>query len=280
MSIAPPEPTPTRAAPRWVPWLIAGCLLPIFLLPIIYALIQSAANTDRLRLEFARLEVDAGAQPLPAEFLEEVRRLGGLPQVLELREAGLPGRLTQAFGRHPWVESVERVAILPRGRVAVRLTPRRPVAVVQVGTKGSTVLVDRHGIALARGDAPSELPRIITADEPLGQPGHRYGVAEVELAAQTAAVLHADRDQLGITTLVISRDQLAPELRLRTHGGTTIIWQSLKASGREAEPSPEEKLRRLHAYVANYGSLDKPSGPYLLDVRSPAGLLREPLPAE
>src|SRR5205085_1645284 len=66
----------------------------------------------------------------PGAFLGEVQYLGGLPERLALLDDDLPGRLAEAFARHPWVEKVERVEVVPPGRVRARLTYRTPVLAV------------------------------------------------------------------------------------------------------------------------------------------------------
>ena len=87
-----------------------------------------------------------------------------------------------------------------------------------------------------------------------------------------------DRIGLGIVALEVDENGIQPELRLRTKGGTRVLWQRWPEVGAEQSVSAEEKLRRMHIYAEREGSLDKPAGPYVIDVRPAEGYLRKELP--
>jgi hypothetical protein len=98
----------------------------------------------------------------------------------------------------------------------------------------------------------------------------------VEAAARLAGLLAPERQRFGLVAIEIDEAALEPELRLRTTGGSRVIWQTLPHD-RGANPvSVEEKLARLAAYCEQHGSLEKPAGPYVLDVRPPGGITRQP----
>src|SRR5207244_9502424 len=73
-------------------------------------------------------------------FLLEVQSLSELPDRVSLLDDSLATTLARAFGRHPWVEKVKRVAVLPSREVQVHLLYRTPVLAVE--TTGSMRVVD------------------------------------------------------------------------------------------------------------------------------------------
>ena len=66
----------------------------------------------------------------------------------------LVGKLSPAFARHPWVESIEGVDVSPERTVRVRLTFRKPMLRVRVSGEPSERLVDARGIVLPVAPAP------------------------------------------------------------------------------------------------------------------------------
>jgi hypothetical protein len=82
---------------------------------------DTVRDWDRYRIAFA----DIACTPPPGQergdFLAEVQYLAGMPDRLSLLEENLAGRLADAFARHPRVEEVEQVTLLPPRRVNVRL---------------------------------------------------------------------------------------------------------------------------------------------------------------
>src|SRR6266700_1185084 len=98
--------------------LIAGLGLLLGGLVLIRNLTQEDVGTqERYNLPFTDIECEPPPGSTEASaFLTEVQYLSDLPSHLPLLEEGLAGRLATALARHPWVEKVEHVAILPDRR--------------------------------------------------------------------------------------------------------------------------------------------------------------------
>ncbi len=255
-------------------WTLFGLIVAALLAGVGYALWLYAPDPARHQVDFGRIEHTPLPDHVPASFLEEVRALGGFPAMLDTRDADLPARLGEAFGRHPWVDKVERVRRGSPGEIEVELTFRTPVA---NGTfQGRRFLLDRQGVILppVRGLAAQLLEIRGATNAPAGLPGQRWGDPAVETAAAVAAEIGSQRDRLRLVAILIGGDRLRPDLRLETGKGTQVIWRTL--NGRP-DSSVDAKLKMLHDYCREHGSLDQPAGPYLLDVRSTTGLLRQPL---
>jgi hypothetical protein len=169
--------------------LAAPLVAAIFLVALL-ALGQAARDELRQddRYVFALADVDCVPPPGQdrSAFLGEVQYLGSLPDRLRLLDDGLAGRLAEAFAKHPWVESVERVELAAPRQVRVRLVFRRPVLAVPVG--GRPRAVDGHGVLLPPAAATDGLPVYRgKAAPPHGPAGTPWGDAAVEEAARAAA---------------------------------------------------------------------------------------------
>jgi hypothetical protein len=226
------------------------------------------------------------------DFLAEVQFLAGQPDRLPLLDAGLPGRLAEAFARHPWVEEVRRVEVLPGRRLHVDLAWRRPVLAVRLMTgdqpaDGSVLLptwagtmrtgqvpcraVDRRGVLLPVQATRAGLPILNTAvGLPAGPAGTPWGDARVVAAARAAAFLEAERESLGLAdadwevegdSLVLAR----PQLR--------ILWGRAPGQDNRDEASAAVKLQRLRDYAVGHQGLRGCAH----DVRPPPRAVHTPL---
>jgi hypothetical protein len=142
----------------------------------------------RTQVAFESLDCPAPPGQSREDFLGEVQYLGGLPSQLSLRDESLPARLSEAFARHPWVEAVDGVSIVPPGRVEVRLRFRTPVLAVRY--RGQTRAVDAGAVLLppsARCDGLPHLNLPDTAAMP-GVSGTIWEDAKVQAAARAAAL--------------------------------------------------------------------------------------------
>jgi hypothetical protein len=143
-------------------------------------------GSDRYTVAFADMDCQPPAGMRREDFLAEVQYLAEVPEPMRLLDDGLPPRLAAAFARHPWVERVERVEIVPPRQVRVRLVYRRPVLAVTVA--GRTRAVDAHGILLPATTVTQGLTVFSgQAPPPAGPAGTRWGDAAVEAAARAAA---------------------------------------------------------------------------------------------
>jgi hypothetical protein len=111
------------------------------------------AEQPAYQLAFTEIELDppppAWYRGGAARFLEEVRRLSGMPEripVLNVRQA----ELAHAFEQSPWTEDVLKVAYRPFG-VTIHLAYRRPVALVVVSPI-EQYLVDESAVVLPNED--------------------------------------------------------------------------------------------------------------------------------
>jgi hypothetical protein len=145
---------------------------------------QDLRDRDRFVVVFLDIDCPAPADMARSDFLSEVQYLTGMTSRLRLLDDDLPSRLREAFTRHPWVETVERVAILP-GRVSIDLVFRTPV--LRIAQGGQVRVVDRHGILLPSTVTADGLPLLHTvAKVPGGPAGTPWGDPAVEEAARAA----------------------------------------------------------------------------------------------
>src|SRR5262245_7788908 len=117
------------------------------------------AGQDRFTFALANADCPAPPNQSTADFVNEVQYLAGLPERVNLLDEQLPERLHEAFGRHPWVEKVERVEVTGQG-VRVRLVYRVPVlAVVLSGAasdgKPAMIPVRSNNLGQKNGTAPA-----------------------------------------------------------------------------------------------------------------------------
>lgn len=91
---------------------------------------EAVRNWDRYTVSFAELECTTPPGLVRHDFLAEVQYLAGMPDRLSVLEEGLTSRIADAFARHPCVEEVEKVSLLPDRPISVRLrfrvSPREP----------------------------------------------------------------------------------------------------------------------------------------------------------
>ena len=86
---------------------------------------DSLGPQDRYSLPFSAIECPTPPGMEKSLFLGEVQYIGKLPDVLNVLDPSLPERLREAFARHPRVERVVRVQVLPPKRIVVELGFRR-----------------------------------------------------------------------------------------------------------------------------------------------------------
>lgn len=279
-------------------WLLTGGLTAAILGASLWTIWRYQPGGERFQLAFQQLEHSSLPSYVAGNFLTEVQGLSQLPELLDTREAGLGGELAAAFAKHPWVEEVRQVALRPAGRIHVDLAFRVPVALVALHSRsgvaghdsprskaneGQLFLVDRFGIHLLRGPETALLEKdlllVLGIDQPpSGPPGTPWGLALVQAAAQAAAAVASDKGNLALVSVEAAVDPLQPDVRLRTNGGTEIIWASFPEGHGPGAVSVEEKLRRLRAYRASHGDWDRAGTRYELDLRPAGGIIRKQLP--
>lgn len=114
---------------------------------------------ERYRVPFADIRCDPPPGLDRTAFLNEVRYLSNHPDSVFALEGDERARLERAFAQHPWVESVESVAVDPGPAVTVRVKFRIPVLAVRV-LSGETRLVDANGVLLPNSPTPANVAEL------------------------------------------------------------------------------------------------------------------------
>ena len=142
---------------------------------------------QRERYTITVTEIDCESPPgmTRAAFLDEVQYIAGLPAKLNLLDEDVGRRLAIAFSRHPWVQKVEEVELLPTRQVKIQLIMRRPVLAVKQGQKLRAV--DGLGVLLPANAATAGLPIYQGKPRPPGPEGTRWGDAALEAQAKALA---------------------------------------------------------------------------------------------
>ena len=139
-------------------------------------------DQERYAVPFADIDCPAPPGLSRREFLDEVQYLARLPERLGILDDVLSKRLEAGFGKHPWVEKVEKINLQPPRQIQVQLRFRRPVLAVR--TKDGLLAVDGQGVRLPKNAATDGLPVLESAAAPQGPAGTRWGDARVEERAR------------------------------------------------------------------------------------------------
>lgn len=224
---------------------------------------EQLRGQERYAIAFADLDCEPPPGLTREAFFGEVQYLGNQPARLHLLDDGLPKRLAEAFGRHPWVERVRQVEITPERRIRVQLLYRMPVLAVLVEQQtrvldGSAVLLPPHtpgnGLPAFRGKVAP----------PAGLAGTVWGDASIRAAAATAAYLRDRQEKMLFTTVEITEGS---GIVLTTAGGSRVTWGQPPGAETAGEARALLKRERLSDYCGKHGGLDLPGGPYEYDLR-------------
>jgi hypothetical protein len=123
------EGTTVRA---WVVTLVAGLSLLAVLLAGTFTR-DAVRNWDRYTVAFSDIDCEAPPGQERLGFLAEVQYLAAMPNRLSVLDDDLGGHIAAAFARHPRVEKVEEVVVLPKPELRVRLRFRSPAGVLAPG---------------------------------------------------------------------------------------------------------------------------------------------------
>jgi hypothetical protein len=239
---------------------------------------EHVAARDDYRLTARDISITQPPAWIRADVKTEVLRNSGLAaEPLSILDDNLVERVQRAFSLHPWVAKVERVSKSHPAHVEVELTYRRPVAMIEV--PGGLLPVDMEGVLLPSDDfsplAARSYPRISGIESsPLGPTGTKWGDPVVAGGARIADVVKPVWEDLGVRAIrwvkpPASSESAGPaSYELVTAAGNAVAWGAAPDSGATEEPTPQEKLLRLKAYIAAHGSLDQTQGgPVDLDLR-------------
>ena len=214
-------------------------------------------------------------------FFREALEASGLGTTLSVADPTLVPRLAATLGESPWVESVDHVSATLREGVRVVLTYRR--AAVMVRTASGVFPVDGRGVVLpGRGfdrDAAAELPTMPLFDGRPAAAGQRWRDERVLGAAAVAARLQEGEQSVWRRAdLREVRPDDEGGFELWTAAGTRVVWGRAEGDG-VVEPTAEQKAGKLAHLLDRRGSLDKPAGPYRIDLRRWDQIVLEPIAA-
>ena len=237
----------------------------------------SAAGPDYV-VTPEKIELTRQPEWIHADVKAEVVRASSLSR-LNLGDRRLVAQVAQAFALHPWIAKVTRVEKRFPAKVIVVVEYRRPVAAVELAREGNRELlfVDAEGVLLPSldfaGNQAADYLRIAgIASTPASVYGSPWGDEAVAGAARIAAAWGGRFKQAGLYRILPSESASGEiTFELRTLGDTRVVWGT--APGREstAEPTAEQKIAALLAYITDKGPLDRPGGEHLLDLRKLAG---------
>ena len=121
--------TPQKSPKGLLRLLIALLGIAILLLAVLWVgqwTRERISNLDRYTIALADIDCPPPPEQSLPDFLAEVQYLGSLPDHLHLLDENLPARLADAFARHPAVEKVQEVKVVPPRQIRVRLIYRTP----------------------------------------------------------------------------------------------------------------------------------------------------------
>ncbi|HEY2909766.1 MAG TPA: hypothetical protein VGI99_05945 [Gemmataceae bacterium] len=143
---------------------------------------------ERYRVAFADIHCAAPPGLDRSAFLAEVRYQSGFPDSFNSLADADREHLARAFAAHPWVESVEGVAVAPGNAVTVEMRFRVPVLAVRV--KEGMRLVDAHGVLLPESaPTPAGVVELrSTVPAPTTPPGTVWGDETLKRALELVSV--------------------------------------------------------------------------------------------
>jgi hypothetical protein len=181
----------------WIPKLVVLIMIVALVLGGVILVHNLALDDLRSQQRYTMRFSDIDCTPLYGQnrvaFLDEVRYYASAPNDLSILDKDLAECLARYFGRHPWVEKVEAVEIIPPRTVRVKLIYRTPVLIVPWKDRRTKLpagerVVDGHGILLPTNAPTDNLQRYPGyAPQSAGPEGTPWGDAAVLEAAAKAA---------------------------------------------------------------------------------------------
>ncbi len=214
--------------------------------------------------------------PLPVwirtDLVAEVQRIGDLPHTLNTLNPNLTETIRDAFALHPWVRNVIEVRVIHPSTIRVKLAYREPVAVVR--SARSLEAVDRDGVLLAAAELSApQLYLAVTGvrSTATGPVGTQWSDPALLAAVATADAISPHHRTLGLSTIDVSGYRGGSganqgSVYLLTEQGTRVKWGRPPKVDYPGEIPVKDKIDRLLKYVTDNDSLDKPSGPYDIDI--------------
>lgn len=226
---------------------------------------------DRFQMAFRDVQVPVPPDWVRGDLVGEVQKIAGLPDTLNTLDETLSRQLHDAFAMHPWVAEVTEVRVTRPSTIRISLKYREPVAAVH--TTRSLESVDRDGVLLPAARLPdSESLLTITGirSTPTGPAGTRWDDPTLAAGISVATALTPAFRTLGITTVDVGSYRPTASnpgsIFLLTEQGTRIKWGKPPTANYPGEVPTQDKIDRLTKYASENGSLDKPTGPYEIDI--------------
>jgi hypothetical protein len=232
------------------------------------------------RLTWAGIHLPPQPSWIAVDVKERALQRAGFPPEFSLLAPQLAERVARALVLEPWVRELSGVSCSRSKGVEVLLSYREPVALVQ--RESDLVAIDQDGVVLPLGElqSSSSYLRVLVGNLPSpGPPGARWEHPVVETAARLADFLKEYASQLNVAVIDLTlcgRDPTKSKgpIFLLTRAGSRVIWGAPGGDSSPGELSAEQKLKMLLDYARRFGDLDRPEGPYEIDVTQWTGLVR------
>lgn len=245
--------------------------------PLVGRFLPDLSDQPEFLVSGSEIEVNALPHWVPADLVAQVLEVAKLPPQLSLLSPELTEQLAHAFAQHPWVARVVEVRKQSSPpRLQVTLEFREPVCMVEMRDglyplSADGTLLPSRDFSLAETAHYIKIQNVRST--PSGPEGTPWGDPTVAGACRLAESLRdhwADLQLKAIrapkrTTAEVDLDEL--EYSLVTDGGSSILWGRAPGVDRPGELTVTQKIGRLEKYLADFGSFDRPAGPYEIDIR-------------
>jgi hypothetical protein len=260
-------------------WLLATALLISFpwTIPWMDRHLPDLSPWGEYRCETREITINKPPHWVPHNLVEQVVVRAKLPPTVSVLEEDLTERVARAFAAHPWVEQVIQVrkTSFP-ARIEARLRYREPVALVEKRTgfypvSGEGILLPPEDFSLA--ETAGYLKILGVRSSPFQQVGEQWNDPLVLAASRLATILKHDWKPLNLKAVQVpvrASDDIELDsvvLTLVSRGGSRIVWGAAPGVSVPDELDSERKLEQLRQYFTDFGSFERPSGPYEIDIR-------------
>lgn len=245
-------------------------VVPLVLLGYFGWYYYGAKQLDQALYSLKRENLTTTKQPkwIKSDVADQVFEKQNLKQI-SLLDPSASAVIAQAFETHSWVKSASRVVKSQKGKVAVDLIYRKPIAMVyyhpadERPVEGSTdrpgfYPVDDESVVLSTDEfTPEEVFNFFIIDARDARPaglGLPFGDPRISEALSLCQFLSGDRLELGLRTMHVNQDtrSVAPSpwvITLYTSDNHVLLWGHAPTLEGNGEPAAEEKLRRMKAWL-------------------------------
>jgi len=233
-----------------------------------------------------RLEVTPQPEWIPGNVKEEVLSSGALADV-SLLDRQATSSIARAFDSHPWVQETVLVEKSAGGHVRVRLTYRKPLALVfcqpttetdpnePLKSKAGFYAVDENGMVLPSDGfmVQSEKDYFLVFTEGAKPPsiaGAAFGDPKITQALTLCKLLEPFRNTWALRSIHVQVDSTATTaqpwiLGIVTFNKQQIVWGHAPGLEAAGEASIPKKIEKLKAYFQSQAS--SLPAPTVIDLR-------------